>query len=462
MDTNHRTFDEDKIFKNKQYEEFKLVYTFLADGKFELHLSDVEFNPCEMKFLGTYYKSPRDKDDCEVKITHFQLNDQPMKDYTKTFTTNIFSGGERITCGNANRDLKEMIEKSYSYPKFFDKDKIYDQENLKYDDFKFNLHFSSNGNFELTMKKPEIKLSLSGTYERDPHDKINCTCYITHARKDEDSEIAYNYKFKVCFYDQSWKKIEIYNLNNLIKELGPISKWFSEDTVKAYEKNRHGDFRITYSFFANGKFEMLLSEPKCKLILLGTYERHPTDKTLIEVSLTQFKLNENPVNEHLEKFSVNLRDEQQETTCNNENLGRIVHLLCNSSFDLNKLEIGKPFHTLCHSANRYHNPYGSRNSYDSEDLLGFFYSDGTVKIKTHLEHYEDWGTDYDMNPICTDYSATGNYVFLEKTTDGDILVRITQIESKDFDGKEVEAKIVPGSFNLFIKGEKFINQKFYY
>jgi hypothetical protein len=453
MDNNHRTFDEDKIFKNQEFEDFKLVYTFLADGKFELHLSD---DHCNMKFLGTYYISPHDKEDCDVNITHFQINDHPMKNYTKTFTVIIFDDGETLECGYSNDALKEMIEKNYSYPKFFEKDKIYD-EILKLKDFKFILNFSSNGNFELKMNKVGIKLSLSGTYERDPHNK-NCKCYITKAKKDEESEIAYNYEFLVWWFSGWSEQVTLWNLDDLIKELAPLSKWFSEDTV---EKNRHGEFSITYSFFANGKFEMLMAEPKCKLILLGTYEKHPSEKTQIQVCLTQFKLNENPINEHLEKFEVQLEDGNQEFKVSLD-FGKIVHLLYNSSFDLNKLETGKPFPTVCHAENHYYNRNTSNFSYESEDLVGFFYSDGTVKIKTHLEDYEDWGTDYSMTPQRKDYSATGNYVFLEKTTDGDILVRITQIESENFDGKEIEAKIVHGSFNLFIKGEKFINQKFYY
>ncbi len=139
----------------------------------------------------------------------------------------------------------------------------------------------------------------------------------------------------------------------------------------------------------------------------------------------------------------------------------MLHSLCNSSFDVTKLETGKPFPTVCHSTNSYYNA-GTRCSYDSGDLLGFFYPDGTVKIKLLLKNYEDWGTDYSMSPTCSEYYATGNYVFLENTGDGEVLVRITQIESEKFEAKEVEAKIVPGPFTLFIKGEKFINEKFQY
>lgn len=54
----------------------------------------------------------------------------------------------------------------------------------------------------------------------------------------------------------------------------------------------------------------------------------------------------------------------------------------------------------------------------TEDLIGFFYPDGTAKIKLHYEYFEDYT--YNRS-TCPEYYATGNYVFLEKSDDGKVL-----------------------------------------
>ena len=94
--------------------------------------------------------------------------------------------------------------------------------------------------------------------------------------------------------------------------------------------------------------------------------------------------------------------------------------------------------------------------------IRIFYPDGTVTFKTHIEYYEDWGSDYNTKVSTKDYHASGKYSFLEKTSAGEIIVSIKIIDSENYAGNVIEAKIIPESFELYIKAKEFINKKFYY
>ncbi len=326
---------------------------------------------------------------------------------------------------------------------------IFDNPKNFYNEFIFNCTLFANGNFQLCMSKPKILLRLIGTYERDPKEKNLFYLLITDYMINQGPEKAHRYQISAIMYHYDGT-ITLYDLNYVLTQIFPIPKTFDQDTIIDTEKNREGDFHVVYLFNANGNFEMCLSEPKCKLRLLGTYERDPCDKTECDVIITRFQMNDIPSQEYKLNFTTRLKDEGI-IRIQNANLNDIVFSLCNLNFDSSSLVQGQPFNNMCQARNRYYNAYGSRSSYDSEDLRAFLYPDGIVKIQSHIEKYEDWGTDYSMDPSCSDYFANGNYIFSEKTSEREILVSIKIEEPKNYAGREIEAKINQEKFTLLIK-----------
>jgi hypothetical protein len=311
------------------------------------------------------------------------------------------------------------------------------------------------------MTKPKTELKLTGTYERHPKDHYKSIFKMSHYIKNQGPEIANLYEFSASIDNYENGKMNLWDLGKLLSDIFPIPKTFEEDIIIANEKNREGIFSIVYTYYTNGNFELCLSEPKTKLRLLGTYERDPSDKTESEIIITKFQLNDNPLQDYNTNFRTWSKD-GGEVIIRNANLNEIVFSLCNLNFEPSSLVQGKPFNNMCQAKSRYYNRWDIKSSYDSEDLIAFFYPDGSVKITDHTERYEDWGTDYDTSPSCRDYFAHGNYIFSEKSTDGEIFVRINIEAPEIYAGKVIEAKINPQSFTLQIKGEKFINEKFYY
>jgi len=459
-----KTFDEDKIAIGKKYKEFEPIYSYFADGNLEITISGtVEDKLLSMKFFGTYQRNSDDYDDYRIIITQFQLDDEPKKEYVFEACTSFYSDGS-VGCGYGNNGLKDMIFSNYSYPKLFEKDRIFANENNYYKDFKFTCTFYANGNFELTMSKTNIVLKLFGTYQRNSDNLKRCDFIVTRYQFNDDQEIEYHYEFDAWFdnLEDNDGKIDCYSLDRLLGDLVPIPKTFEEDIIISSENNREGYFDTVYTFYANGNFEILLVQPKCKLRLSGTYERDSTDKLRCKILLTNFQLDENSNNEYIADFNIYWQEEKVAFSKTNiSNYVFEIFKICNLNLDISSLVKGQAFNKIIQASNRYYIG-GSRCSYNSEDLLAYFYPDGSVTIKSHTEDYEDWGTDYDTKVYSKDYLASGIYQFLEKTSENEILVTISIDSPKEYADKVIEAKINSDSFMMFIKAEKFINQKFYY